>query len=172
MFCFLCFCKQVSTEGRPCVLSMTSPASFKKTSQNLRCCTSCSLFGWGQGWHHVFTRRYLTHLLAGGKVSRVRTSLSLRVPALLRTPRPQPLTPGNECQAPRAQRKANSPPVLGMSVEAITKQGVWDGEYLCGDVCCGFVCLFDFRPPPFLGCINKQIQHKLALCCWFLFSIS
>lgn len=24
----------------------------------------------------------------------------------------------------------------------------------------------------FLDCINKQAQHKLALCCWFLFSIS
>lgn len=44
-------------------------------------------------------------------------------------------------------------------------------SYVIESYCVG-VCVVFFLFFVFLDCINKQIQHKLALCCWFLFSIS
>lgn len=60
--------------------------------------------------------------------------------------------------------KAHWPPAFRMEVSQSSEAVGCAIERYCVGVC--VVCVF------FKDCINKQIQHKLALCCWFLFSIS
>lgn len=60
--------------------------------------------------------------------------------------------------------------ILGASVRMSVLQNNEAISYVIESYCLGMcvVVLLLF----FLDCINKQIQHKLVLCCWFLFSIS
>lgn len=80
------------------------------------------------------------------------------------------VVPCSPCRLPRPLKRETGGVCGSLGEPRVGRAEPRRSGQLCGrEGPCADACHVFF----FLDCINdKQVQHKLALCCWFLFSIS